>query len=153
MCRIPPPPVSSWDLDGRLTLFSGCADIGQGSSTVLKQIAAETLGVDPADLNLVTADTGLTTNAGATSASRQTYISGNAVMDAAAKLVEVLLTEAVNRLRLPKSELRLENGFVRAIRNPDEKIAFDRLAHRIHKKGLPLSWSGYFDPETDTPGC
>lgn len=135
-------------LDGRLTLFSGCADIGQGSSTVLKQIAAETLGVDPADLNLVTADTGLTTNAGATSASRQTYISGNAVMDAAAKLVEVLLTEAVNRLRLPKSELRLENGFVRAIRNPDEKIAFDRLADRIHKKGLPLSWSGYFDPET-----
>jgi len=135
-------------LDGQVTLFSGCADIGQGSSTVLKQIAAETLGLDTGALNLVTADTGLTTNAGATSASRQTYISGNAVMDAAAKLVDVLLTEAVNRLKLPKSELMLENGFVRAVGSPDQKVSFRQLADRIRKKGLPLSWSGYFDPET-----
>ena len=135
-------------LDGRLTLFSGCADIGQGSSTVLKQIAAETLGVDPDDLDLVAADTGLTTNAGATSASRQTYISGNAVMDAAKKLADVLLTEAVNRLKSPKSDLRLISGSVQSVRNPDRKASFASLAGRIHKKGLPLSWSGYFDPET-----
>ncbi|MFN2167164.1 MAG: xanthine dehydrogenase family protein molybdopterin-binding subunit, partial [Anaerolineae bacterium] len=45
------------DPEGRITLFTGCADIGQGSSTVLVQIAAETLGVDPAAIRAVVADT------------------------------------------------------------------------------------------------
>ncbi|HSM74118.1 MAG TPA: xanthine dehydrogenase family protein molybdopterin-binding subunit, partial [Desulfobacterales bacterium] len=100
------------DPEGRLTLFTGCADIGQGSSTVLVQIAAETLGLDPAAIRLVVADTKTTTNAGATSASRQTYISGNAVKDACQKLGDVLKTEAVNRLRAPKAALVFRDGQV-----------------------------------------
>jgi len=136
------------DLEGRVTLFTGCADIGQGSTTVLAQIAAETLGLDPGLLKLVVADTGLTASAGATSASRQTYISGNAVRDAAAKLADVLRTEAVNRLKRPKSGLTMAGGFVAAADDPGDKVSFAHLAERIHAKGLPLTWSGYFDPET-----
>ena len=60
------------DATGRITVFTGCADIGQGSTTVLAQIAGETLGVDPAAIKMVVGDTKFTTNAGATSASRQT---------------------------------------------------------------------------------
>ena len=136
------------DLNGALTLYTGCADIGQGSTTTLTQIAAEILGVEPNTVQLVVADTKWTTNAGATSASRQTYISGNAVMDAAVKLADVLLTEAVDVLKKPKSSLKFDSGFVVDSNDPAKKVPFSRLVGRAHKKGIPLVWQGYFDPET-----
>ena len=72
--------------DGSITLFSGALDIGQGSNTIMTQIAAEALGVAPASIRLVTGDTDLTRDAGKTSASRQTFVSGNAVKAAAEDL-------------------------------------------------------------------
>jgi CO/xanthine dehydrogenase Mo-binding subunit len=97
---------------------------------------------------MVVGDTKYTTNAGATSASRQTYISGNAVKDAADNLAHVLLTEAVNRLRAPKNSLFFENGEVIVTTNPEARVSLATLAKRIHDKGGILSWQGYFDPET-----
>lgn len=136
------------DLGGNVTLYTGCADIGQGSTTVLAQIAAETLGLKPEDIRLFTADTRCTSNAGATSASRQTYISGNAVKEAAEKLVDVLLTEAVNKLRAPKSALMLQEGFVMEAGNPANRVKVSVLAQQANRKGIPLKWQGYFDPKT-----
>ncbi|MBN2032056.1 MAG: xanthine dehydrogenase family protein [Deltaproteobacteria bacterium] len=136
------------DLDGAVTLYTGCADIGQGSTTVLAQIAAGTLGLAPDEIRMIVADTKLTTNAGATSASRQTYISGNAVRDAAAKLVDVLLTEAVDLMKVPKNSLAVEGGFVVYKGDTDRRIAFSKLAARARRKGIPLRWQGYFDPVT-----
>jgi CO/xanthine dehydrogenase Mo-binding subunit len=136
------------DMNGAVTLFTGCAELGQGSTTILAQIAAEVLSLAPENIRLVVADTKCTTNAGATSASRQTYISGNAVKDAADKLADVLLTEAVNKLKAPKSSLLLDSGFVRDSQQAENKVGFAWLAQRIRKKGIPLTWSGYFDPET-----
>jgi CO/xanthine dehydrogenase Mo-binding subunit len=136
------------DLAGVVTLFTGCADIGQGSSTVLSQIAGEVLGLEAQAIRLVAADTRHTTNAGATSASRQTYISGNAVKEAAEKLAEVLKTEAVNKLRVAKSALVFDAGWAAAAGQPDQRVSFAELARRIKAKGASLSWQGYFDPET-----
>jgi CO/xanthine dehydrogenase Mo-binding subunit len=136
------------DLGGNVTLYTGCADIGQGSSTVLAQVAAEVLGIQPQEIRLFTADTRCTTNAGATSASRQTYISGNAVKEAAEKLAGVLFSEAVNKLKVSKSALILDGGFVAEIGNPDNRVAISLLAQRANQKGIPLKWQGYFDPET-----
>jgi CO/xanthine dehydrogenase Mo-binding subunit len=136
------------DLDGSVTLFTGCADIGQGSSTVLSQIAAEVLEIEPGAVRLVTADTKFTTNAGATSASRQTYISGNAVKQAVEQLADVLKTEAVNKLRVAKSEIAFDGGCAVVIGQPDKRVSFANLAARIKSKGTALSWQGYFDPET-----
>ena len=136
------------DPKGKITLFSGAADIGQGSSTVLAQITAEVLGVEPSEISLVIADTKWTTNAGATSASRQTYISGNAVKDAASRLADVLVTEAVDVLKTPKSLLVLEDGFVVDSRHSDKRVPLSKLAKRAHDRGRPLNWQGYFDPVT-----
>jgi nicotinate dehydrogenase large molybdopterin subunit len=136
------------DLDGSVTLLTGCADIGQGSSTVLSLIAAEVLGIEPQTVRLVTADTKFTTNAGATSASRQTYISGNAVKQAAEQLADVLKTEAANKLRAAKSALVFDRGCVAVAGQAEKCIAFAELAKRIKSKGASLSWQGYFDPET-----
>jgi CO/xanthine dehydrogenase Mo-binding subunit len=136
------------DLDGAVTLYTGCADIGQGSTTVLSQIAACTLGLAPDDIRMIVADTKLTTNAGATSASRQTYISGNAVKDAAAKLADVLLTQAVDIMKVPKDSLIVEGGFVVHKDDPSRRRPFSKLAARVKRKGIPLRWQGYFDPVT-----
>src|ERR1700752_5143990 len=81
--------------DGVVRLFSGAVDIGQGSNTVMAQIAADALGgaaglvVGLADL--VPGDTDLTLDAGKTSASRQTFGSGNAAKAAAEELRRQLL--------------------------------------------------------------
>jgi CO/xanthine dehydrogenase Mo-binding subunit len=136
------------DQEGKITLFTGAADIGQGSSTVLAQIAAEVLAVSLSEINVVVADTKRTSNAGATSASRQSYISGNAVRDAGLKLADVLLTEAVDMLKTPKEFLTLEDGFVVDLRHSDNRTPLSGIAKRAYLKGIPLSWQGYFDPVT-----
>lgn len=136
------------DLGGKITLFTGAADIGQGSSTVLVQIAAEVLGIEPDAVNLVVADTLSTTSAGATSASRQTYISGNAVREAAEKLRDVLLTQAAGMLKSDRRDLIIENGNVRCQDEPHKSVSMEKLAHYSAKMGIPLKWQGYFDPAT-----
>lgn len=74
------------DRAGRLTFFNGAVDIGQGSTTILTQIAAEALGVPVDKFTLVVGDTDRTFDAGKTSASRQTLVSGNAARLAALAL-------------------------------------------------------------------
>ncbi len=137
------------DSEGKVTLYTGCADIGQGSSTVLSQIAGETLGLSSDAVKVVVADTKRTTNAGATSASRQTYISGNAVKDAADKLADLLLTEGADLLKAPKGSLVLDSGLIRAATDPEKSVSFVKAVKRARKKGLPLKWQGYFDPATE----
>ena len=136
------------DQAGSVTLYTGCADIGQGSTTVLAQIVAETLGLETDAIQLVVGDTKYTTNAGATSASRQTYISGNAVKEAAEKLRELLMTGAVDVLKVGQASLMLDSGFVADSNDNAKRVSFSKLATRAYKKGLPFVCQGYFDPET-----
>ncbi len=84
------------DRAGTITFWNGAVDIGQGSTTVLAQIAADALGAPVDALKLVLGDTDLTADAGKTSASRQTFVSGKAAELAGAALrAEILrLTNA-----------------------------------------------------------
>lgn len=134
--------------DGRFTLFTGAADIGQGSDQVLLAICAETLGLDPADLLLVRGDTGRTTNAGATSASRQTYISGGAVLAAATRLRERLLERAENLLAVSRSDLELRDGRVCSRSQPSRSVELGRVAAAFAAAGESAREAGTFDPDT-----
>jgi CO/xanthine dehydrogenase Mo-binding subunit len=135
------------DEKGRISLCSGAADIGQGSTTIFCQITREILGVEPGLTQIVTADTHHTLDAGATSASRQTYISGNAVLDASRKMAADMLSEAARLLKHPKEELSLKESFVVDIRGKP-LMSIPELAERmVETKGL-LQWEGYFDPLT-----
>jgi CO/xanthine dehydrogenase Mo-binding subunit len=64
--------------DGRIALFQGAVDIGQGSNTVVVQIAADALGAPVEWIDRLGADTDQTADCGKTSASRQTFVSGKA---------------------------------------------------------------------------
>lgn len=72
--------------DGTVTVYVGATDIGQGSDTVMAQIAAEMLNVPYDRVQVVSSDTELCPDAGMTTASRQTFVSGNAVAGAAGLL-------------------------------------------------------------------
>jgi CO/xanthine dehydrogenase Mo-binding subunit/aerobic-type carbon monoxide dehydrogenase small subunit (CoxS/CutS family) len=85
--------------DGSYVLFSGAQDIGQGSDTILTQIAADALDAPTDAIDRVTGDTDRTPDAGKTSASRQTFVSGNATRLAAADLLR--------RIELAGPDLRL----------------------------------------------
>ncbi len=76
---------------GRVRLHQGATDIGQGSDTVIAQIAADALGLPLAAFDLVGPDTALTPDAGKTSASRQTFVTGRAAQAAAVALRARLL--------------------------------------------------------------
>jgi aldehyde oxidoreductase len=77
--------------EGHVVLHQGAVDIGQGSNTVIAQIAADALGLPLSSIRLVGGDTALTPDAGKTSASRQTFVSGNAALKAARRLRSELL--------------------------------------------------------------
>jgi CO/xanthine dehydrogenase Mo-binding subunit len=79
--------------DGRVTVFTGKAELGTGIKTAIAQLAADELDVALADVNLITADTGLTPNEGVTAGSQTLEQSGTAVANAAAN-VRLLLAEA-----------------------------------------------------------
>src|SRR5204862_3709201 len=82
------------DRSGRATLFCGISDIGQGSDSVLAWIVAEELGLDLGDIRVVAADTDLTPVDLGSYSSRETFMCGNACLDAARKL-RLLVTQAL----------------------------------------------------------
>lgn len=84
--------------DGTATLLTGAIDVGQGSNTVLAQIAAEELGVYIEDITVISGDTAITPDAGTTAATRITYNTGNAVRLACQKALQVLLERAAREL-------------------------------------------------------
>ncbi|NIT78675.1 MAG: molybdopterin-dependent oxidoreductase, partial [Thermoplasmata archaeon] len=93
---------------GSVTLRTGCADMGQGSSTVLAQMVAEELGVPGEAVRVISADTAATPDAGPSTASRQTFTSGNAVLSAAREVKESLLGLASQALEASPEDLSLK---------------------------------------------
>jgi CO/xanthine dehydrogenase Mo-binding subunit/aerobic-type carbon monoxide dehydrogenase small subunit (CoxS/CutS family) len=89
-------------LDGSYVVYSGAQDIGQGSSTVLSQIAADALDAPTTAIELVVGDTDRTADAGKTSASRQTFVSGNATRLAAADLLRRIEMSGPDLAALPE---------------------------------------------------
>ena len=90
--------------DGTFVLFSGAQEIGQGSNTVMSQIAADALDIPLASLALVTGDTDRTPDSGKTSASRQTFVSGNATKLAAEDLLRLMEVSGPDLALLPEDE-------------------------------------------------
>ncbi len=130
--------------DGRLTLFQGAVDIGQGSNTVIPQICADALGA-PLDLfDLASADTDTTPDCGKTSASRQTFVSGKAAY---------LAGRAMRR-----EILRLANvGEEATIRFDGDAVLIAGAGgeRRVQLRTLPINSAGFvvevqetFDPPT-----
>ena len=124
--------------DGRVTLYNGAVDIGQGSYTIMRQICADALGLSVDAIDQVTGDTDLTPDAGKTSASRQTYVTGKATELAALDLRRQILrlANAEASVDISLKDGRLEVG--------ETQISLSRLT--TGENGMVLQAEGTFDP-------
>ncbi|HLB11832.1 MAG TPA: molybdopterin cofactor-binding domain-containing protein, partial [Dehalococcoidia bacterium] len=98
------------DQDGNVALLTGAVDIGQGSSTILGQIAAEELGVGLDQVQVIASDTGVTPIELCTGASRITMWVGNAVKNAAASAKAQLMEVVAEKLECRAEDLEARNG-------------------------------------------
>ncbi|MCP4330168.1 MAG: molybdopterin-dependent oxidoreductase [Alphaproteobacteria bacterium] len=132
------------DATGMVTLYSGAVDIGQGVSTILTQICADAIGVPVTSIRLVTGDTDLTADAGKTSASRQTFISGRATQLAAEDMrAKILRLANVGPHGL--IEVEPDALFVRDVHS-QRRIELNTLSP--DEQGNVLTGEGTFDPPT-----
>jgi CO/xanthine dehydrogenase Mo-binding subunit len=130
--------------EGKLTFFNGAVDIGQGSSTVLLQIAADALGLPAAQFQFITGDTDLTYDAGKTSASRQTFVSGNA-----SRLAGEDLRRRILALANAGSDARLTlAGPLLTVSDGEAERVIDLATLSPDDTGAVLAGEGRYDPPT-----
>jgi nicotinate dehydrogenase large molybdopterin subunit len=133
--------------DGSVILRSGEVDFGQGSDTIFCQIVSEELGVRYDEIQMITADTFTTPNAGPSSASRVTYVTGNAVLKASLALKKTLRRVAEEILKT--NDLLFIDEEVHSESEPDRKISFRVLVKECHNRGLPMVETAWFDNTTE----
>ena len=136
--RLPPPLadaplVSDWirfDPVEGFVILSGRVELGQGNLTALLQMAADELGVAPADLRIVGADTTRTPNEGFTAGSMSVPFGGMAIRFAASAFRRLALGQAAQRLGCDPDELSVASG--RILRSGrDSGLAFGDVAGGI----------------------
>ncbi|MEN9763350.1 MAG: hypothetical protein RI906_3176 [Pseudomonadota bacterium] len=130
--------------DGVLVLYNGAVDIGQGTYTIMPQIAADAVGLPLSCLRQTVSDTALTLDAGKSSASRQTFVSGNAARLAG----EDLRRQLLNHLGLTEpASLALESGVLVGRTAGDERrLELSRLP--VDERGHVAVGRGSFNPPT-----
>ncbi len=101
-------------VDGTAEVRTASAELGQGLSTVLQMITAEELGLPVEHVRVLLSDTDRTPDGGPTTASRQTYVTGNAARLAAVALRQAVAATVAERFDCPPSALRFVSGRVEA---------------------------------------
>lgn len=96
--------------DGTLEVRTSSAELGQGLVTVLQMIVAQEFNLDPWKVRVLVMDTDLTPDGGPTTASRQTYVSGNAALHAARTLREAIAATLAEKYDQPPDTIRFIEG-------------------------------------------
>ncbi|MEG2119146.1 MAG: molybdopterin cofactor-binding domain-containing protein, partial [Pseudoflavonifractor sp.] len=134
--------------DASVNLMVGCADIGQGSTTVMAQIAAEELGLHYEDIHVTAAETSVTPEGGATSASRQTFISGSATMLAARMAKGTLAEVASDFLKVPAGDLVFRDREIFSAKDSSVKMSYPELMGQMKRLGKLALGCGAYNPKT-----
>ena len=98
--------------DGTIRVFTGKPEIGMGVETAFKQIVAEELDVAPEHVEIIMADTALTTNQGGVGGSTSIMMGAKPLRNAAANARYLLTQLAANRLGVAADQLEVTNGIV-----------------------------------------
>ncbi len=136
--------------DGTVEVRTSSADMGQGLAHVLAQCTAEELTLPYEHVRVLLSDTDLTPDGGPTTASRQTYMSGNAARIAAANLREVLSATAAEIMDVPPDQIYYEEGLLRA---NGKSVAIGDVVRTMKDSGLTARIRReYWAPETQPLG-
>lgn len=131
--------------DGTIDLFTGSADIGQGSDTILAQIAAEVLGLSIGDINIVSSDTDLTPPDLGARATRQTYMTGMAVKIAAEDVKKQILIKASKILNRETKDLDIKDRKICVSDHPEETIELSKIASAYLDENPIVGKATYID--------
>ncbi len=149
--------------DGFFNLMVGATEIGQGSDTILAQIAAESLGVHPDKIVIYSSDSDLTPFDTGAYASSTTYVSGNAVIKASEKMKQMIIEEGAHALKVPVEGTDFDGD---TISHGDKSISLRDLSNRLYynedqkqlvavdsyvgTKSPPPFMAGFAEVEVDT---
>jgi CO/xanthine dehydrogenase Mo-binding subunit len=135
----------------KILIRTAAADVGQGVLTVITQIAAEVLKVKPEIIRIIPGDTHLTKNSGSTSATRQTFFTGNAVKEAAEGLLSNIYHYASLNFTTNHVDLGIKDGYIFRNDDPNNRLSYWELAEKVKKRGDSLKAEASFFPHTDKP--
>jgi CO/xanthine dehydrogenase Mo-binding subunit len=132
--------------DGSVRVSIGGTEMGQGLLTVLSQITADSLGVPVGSVHVGLADTSVVPDSGPSVASRTTLMTGNAVVDAAAKLRRVMAAVAADVLDLSPDDVEFRDGVVGSA---ERTTTFGKIAAECWRRNVSTSSDGWYAaPET-----
>jgi 4-hydroxybenzoyl-CoA reductase subunit alpha len=134
------------DRGGGVTVFCGSTDIGQGSNSILAYAVAEELGLEPADVRVVTGDTDLTPVDLGSYSSRVTVMTGNAAIDACRKLKVLLLPTAAKMIGVGADELEMIGGVIRSRFDSSRSVSFADCVERAESEHGTLGSTGSYRP-------
>ena len=140
----PPDPkrIDTWlaiHADNTATLYIGFAELGQGCTTSLPQVAAEELDMELDQISTVQLDTNITPNQGGTYSSASTARGGPQIRTASAEARLALLTMASKKLGAPMEELTVARGVVSITGSPDRSVSYGDL---VGGKLLDIPFTG-----------
>lgn len=132
------------DRSGLVTIYCGAIDIGQGSDNVITEIVCKTLGLDPLrDTSLVTADTDLTPVDLGSYSSRVTLMCGNAAIEAARKLKQLIAEAVAAEFGCDASDVAFANG---RVSGGGKSASFKEAVLLAEKRHGALCVSGSYSP-------
>jgi len=136
--------------DGKFEVRSSSAEMGQGLVTVMQTIVAEEMAVQPNQVRVLVMDTDLTPNGGPTTASRQTFVTGNASRYAAKTLRDAITATLAEKYDVKPEQIRFENGIVHA---NGHSMTYAEIAKEMKALGqYPRALYKYEAPKTQPLG-
>jgi xanthine dehydrogenase molybdenum-binding subunit len=136
--------------NGTFEVRSSSAEMGQGLVTVMQTIVAEEMAVQPNQVRVLVMDTDLTPNGGPTTASRQTYVTGNASRYAAKTLRDAITATMAEKYDVKPEQIRFENGIVHA---NGHSMTYAEVAKEMKSMGqMPKALYEYEAPKTQPLG-
>jgi xanthine dehydrogenase molybdenum-binding subunit len=135
--------------DGHVQVRAGAAEVGQGIVTVLALIAAEELGTDYEAVDVLVGDTDLTPDGGPTTASRQSYVTGNAARIAARTLRDNLARAVSEELDTAPDELVFSSGSIAG--RGGRSMSLAQAVRHSRAQGYSLSASTVYTPPKTVP--
>jgi 4-hydroxybenzoyl-CoA reductase subunit alpha len=140
------------DFDGGLTALTGAADIGQGSSTMVAIAVSETLGVALDRVRVIAADSAVTPKDNGAYSSRITFMVGNAAIDAAKKLKDILVEAAARKLEASPGDIEVAGETFRVGSGTQASLPFADVAKAALVDRGPITVSGTFTCPPEAQG-
>jgi 4-hydroxybenzoyl-CoA reductase subunit alpha len=139
------------DFDGGVTVLTGAADIGQGSNTMVAQMVAQVMGVNWSRLRVISADSALTPKDNGSYSSRVTFMVGNAAIEAATKLKDILIAAAARKLDAKPENVECEGEIFR-VAGQDPGLPFSEVVKAALVDTGPITVQGAFTSPAEFMG-